>query len=122
MNTEKITLEIQQFKGSAVAKARSVGSTSPPSMSDAAATDDDGRSVITATSHGEGGVQTVQLSVPNPLTPAGPVADKPQDVPVAPAPPPKPRKTKKQLWDDVTITCKSYSASIPLLVSSHADQ
>jgi peroxin-3 len=105
-----------------VAKARSVGSTSPPSMSDAAATDDDGRSVITATSHGEGGVQTVQLSVPNPLTPAGPVADKPQDVPVAPAPPPKPRKTKKQLWDDVTITCMSFSASIPLLVSSHADQ
>ncbi|KAL1835896.1 hypothetical protein VTJ49DRAFT_5908 [Mycothermus thermophilus] len=119
MNTEKITLEIQQFKGSAIAKARSVGSTSPPSMSEANATDDDGRSIITVTSQGETGIQTTQISVPTPLTStAGSVSDKPQDVTVnVAAPPPKPRKTKKQLWDDVTITSITRSFTLVYTLS-----
>ncbi|KAL2270378.1 hypothetical protein VTJ83DRAFT_2562 [Remersonia thermophila] len=120
MNTEKITLEIQQFKGSALAKARSVGSTSPPSMSEANATDDDGRSIITVTSQGDTGIQTTQLSVPTPLTStAGSVVEKPQDAAgaTAVAAPSKPRKTKKQLWDEVTITSITRSFTLVYTLS-----
>lgn len=106
MDTERITYEIQQVKGSsAVARARSIGSTSPPSISETNATDDDGRSVITVSAHSEGGVQTTQLSVaaPSPSTTAadGHPATLHPDMALAP---PKPRKTKKQLWDDLKIS------------------
>ena len=106
MNTEKITYEIQQVKGSAVARARSIGSTSPPSMSETNATDDDGRSIITVSAQSEAGVQTTQISVATPSSTAvseGGPTSAPQETLLAP---PKPRKTKRQLWDDLTISCK----------------
>ncbi|KAK3357666.1 Peroxin-3 [Lasiosphaeria hispida] len=104
MNTEKITYEIPQIKGSTTAKTRSVGSLSPPSTSETAATDDDGRSIISVSVQSEAGVHTSQLSIPTPLTPAGTVigaSDAPQESPQTPQ---KARKTKRQLWDDLTIS------------------
>ncbi|AEO68935.1 96ac8690-41e6-4522-b331-c39351223ba8 [Thermothielavioides terrestris] len=107
MNTEKISLEIQQIKGSAATRIRSVGSTSPPSMSETNATDDDGRSIISVSAHSEAGVHTTQISVATPLASAGPAsgATETTDTPrQATATPTKPRKTKRQLWDDLTIS------------------
>ncbi|KAH6850083.1 Peroxin-3 [Chaetomium sp. MPI-CAGE-AT-0009] len=103
MNTEKITYEIQQMKGSATARTRSVGSTSPPSMSEMNATDDDGRSIITVSAQSESGMHTTQISVATPPSTAvseGGAADAPQTL----LAPPKPRKTKRQLWDELTIS------------------
>jgi len=103
MNTEKITYEIQQMKGSATARARSIGSTSPPSMSEATnVTDEDGRSIISLNVQSESGVHTSTISVPTALT-STTGADTPQE---SPQTPPKARKTKRQLWDDLTISCK----------------
>ncbi|KAG7290915.1 hypothetical protein NEMBOFW57_000920 [Staphylotrichum longicolle] len=104
MNTEQITYEIQQIKGSAVARARSIGSTSPPSMSETNATDDDGRSIITVSAQSEAGAVTTQISVPAPSATRGPdsgAAEVAQETHLAP---PKPRKTKRQLWDELTIS------------------
>ncbi|KAK3379338.1 Peroxin-3 [Lasiosphaeria ovina] len=98
MNTEKITYEIQQLKGP-VAKTRSVGSVSPPSLSETNATDDDGRSIISVSVQSEAGVHASQISVPPPLAT---VDGGPQEGP--PAQPQKARKTKRQLWDDLTIS------------------
>ncbi|KAL2127708.1 hypothetical protein VTI74DRAFT_10289 [Chaetomium olivicolor] len=103
MNTEKITYEIQQMKGSAAARARSIGSTSPPSISETNATEDDGRSIITVSAQSEAGVHTTQVSVATPATTTdggSGTANAPQET----LPPPKPRKTKRQLWDDLTIS------------------
>jgi len=107
MNVEKITYEIQQIKGSG-SRAKSIGSTSPPSMSEFAPTDDDGRSIISVSVKSETGLHTTQLNVSSSLTPADAAggsgaAEGARDIP---PPPPKPRKTKRQLWDDLTICCK----------------
>ncbi|KAK3375479.1 Peroxin-3 [Podospora didyma] len=103
MNTEKITYEIQQLKGSAVAKTRSLGSTSPPSLSETNATDDDGRSIISVSVQSEAGVHTSQISVPSPLATLDGGAQDGGAV-QTPQTPPKARKTKRQLWDDLTIS------------------
>ncbi|KAK3313860.1 peroxisomal biogenesis factor 3-like protein [Apodospora peruviana] len=104
MNTEKITYEIQQMKGSASARSQKrIGSTSPPSMSETtnATTDDDGRSIISLNIQSESGMHTSHILVPTPLTSTG--ADTPQEGTQTP-PPLKARKTKRQLWDDLTIS------------------
>lgn len=108
MNTEKITYEIQQMKGSATARTRSIGSTSPPTMSETNATDDDGRSIITVSAQSEGGMHTTQISVATPSSTAvseGGAPDTSQTLMVPPMVPSKPRKTKRQLWDELTISC-----------------
>ncbi|KAJ4304091.1 peroxin [Collariella sp. IMI 366227] len=97
MDTEKITYEIQQIKGSASARARSIGSTSPPSISETNATEDDGRSIVTVSAQSEAGAHTSQISVTTPALTAE-RSDGTADAP------PKPRKTKRQLWDDLTIS------------------
>ncbi|KAK4239970.1 Peroxin-3 [Achaetomium macrosporum] len=104
MNTEKISLEIQQMKGSTAARTRSIGSTSPPTMSEANATDDDGRSIITVSAQSEAGMHTTQLSVATPLPTAGPDSGTPGTPQQTLSTPSKPRKTKRQLWDDLTIS------------------
>ncbi|KAM7204987.1 Peroxin-3 domain containing protein [Rhypophila sp. PSN 637] len=102
MNTEKITYEIQQMKGSASARARSIGSTSPPSTSEITnVTDEDGRSIVSVNIQNESGLHTSSVSVPAPLT-STTGTDGTQDSPQIP--PPKARKTKRQLWDDLTIS------------------
>lgn len=99
MNTENITYEIQQMKGSGKAP-KAVGSLSPPSASETNATDDDGRSMVSMQS--ESGVHASQMSLPSPSAAAGGGADAPQDGGQAGQ---KNRKTKRQLWDDLTISC-----------------
>ncbi|KAK1827913.1 peroxin-3 [Podospora conica] len=101
MNTEKITYEIQQMKGSATAKTKSIGSLSPPTaMSEANTVDDDGRSTISVSVTSEAGVHMSQISVPSAALPEGIEAPAQE----APQTPQKPRKTKRQLWDDLTIS------------------
>ena len=99
MNTEKITLEIQQMK-SASKSARSGDSTAtPPSIADTTLTEEEGKSVASLQS--ESGVHASQMTLP----PAPQTGDGAQDGGQTPAP--KPRRTKRQLWDDLTISCKS---------------
>ena len=105
MNTEKITYEIQQLKSPAVARAKSIGSASPPSLSELA-TDDDGRSIISVSVQSESGIHASQISVPNPLTAAGAAQGTTDATSEGPQPSHRPRKTKRQLWDDLTISCK----------------
>ena len=103
MNTEKITHEIQQMKGSATAKTKSIGSLSPPTaLSEANTVDDDGRSTISVSVTSEAGVHMSQISVPSAALPEGIEAPASE----APPTPQKPRKTKRQLWDDLTISCE----------------
>jgi peroxin-3 len=104
MNTEKITYEIQQMKGSVAVKSRSIGSLSPPTVSDVATTitDDDGRSTVSVSVQSEAGVHTSQISIP-PMTSVASAESPAQDAPQTEQ---KPRKTKRQLWDDLTISCK----------------
>jgi peroxin-3 len=75
-------------------------------MSETNATDDDGRSIITVSAQSEAGMHATQISVATPVPGADPssgVADAaPQETLLAP---PKPRKTKRQLWDDLAISC-----------------
>lgn len=107
MDTEKITYEIQQMKGSAAVRTRSIGSTSPPSMSETNATDDDGRSIISVSVQSEAGMHTSQLSIPTPLSSSAAGSGVPEAPQGGHSTPLKPRKTKRQLWDDLTISCTS---------------
>ncbi|KAI5922163.1 Peroxin-3-domain-containing protein [Camillea tinctor] len=95
MNTEKITLEIQQMKSSK--NLRSGASTAaPPSIADTTLTEEEGRSIVSFQS--DSGVHASQISLgPS----AAPGDGTPDD---AAQSPPKPRKTKRQLWDDLTIS------------------
>ncbi len=97
MDTESITYEIQRIKGGAARSARSgsAGSASPPSLADTAMTDGDGRSLAS-----ESGIHASQIALPSPSA-----ADEgPQEGGQAAA---QRRKTKRQLWDDLTISCES---------------
>lgn len=92
LNTEKITYEIQQMKGSAK------GPASPPSISETTMTDEDGKSMTSAQS--ESGVHASQMAIPSPLA----TGDGAQDggAPAAQ----KAKRSKRQLWDDLIISCK----------------
>ncbi|KAI1384685.1 Peroxin-3 [Hypoxylon trugodes] len=95
MNTEKITLEIQQMKGNAKS-LRSSGelSATPPSIADTTMTEEEGKS--TASFQSESGIHASQMTLPSTSN-----GDGPQD---GGQPVQKPRKTKRQLWDDLTIS------------------
>ncbi|KAK4227920.1 putative PEX3 peroxisomal biogenesis factor 3 [Podospora fimiseda] len=122
MNTEKITFDIQQLKGpnSAVARAKSIGSTGPPSISaETNFTDEDGRSIISVSVQSEAGLHTTQLSVPPPLTTpngnaegAGATEGTASQESASLLAPPRPRKSKRQLWNDLTISSISRSYTL----------
>ncbi|PNY23768.1 Peroxisomal biogenesis factor 3 [Tolypocladium capitatum] len=97
LNTEQITYEIQQIKGSAKSlKAGSAESTaSPPSIADTAMTEEDGKSMASLQS--ESGIHASQITTPSPFAAAADAGQ--QDGAVH-----KTRKTKRQLWDDLTIS------------------
>jgi peroxin-3 len=104
MNTEEITYEIQQMKGS----GKAVGATSvmtdsitPPSTTEAN-TDEDGRSLVSMQS--DSGVHASQVALPPTSEPATDGASGAQTG--GESAPPNPRKTKRQLWDDLTISCE----------------
>ncbi|RYP80385.1 hypothetical protein DL770_006253 [Monosporascus sp. CRB-9-2] len=117
MNTEKITLEIQQMKASnnsnkaaaqpPPSKSEGGDSSTPPSYAEAAAappppsiadttmTEEEGKS--TASLQSESGVHASQIAVPPPSTAGDGTQDGGQT-------PQKARRTKRQLWDDLTIS------------------
>lgn len=108
MNTEKITLEIQQMKG--VKNARSAESTAtPPSIADTTLTEEEGKSTVSLQS--DSGVHASQVALPSPSTPN---TDGAQEGGQIPATAQKSRRTKRQLWDDLTISCKSKTNTIVL--------
>ncbi|KAI1504215.1 Peroxin-3-domain-containing protein [Biscogniauxia marginata] len=90
MNTEKITLEIQQMKSSKSMRS------APPSIADTTLTEEEGRSIVSFQS--DSGVHASQMSLGSPTT----TGEASQDDGGQPAP--KPRRTKRQLWDDLTIS------------------
>lgn len=96
MNTEQITFEIQQMKATKAIKNGGLESAAPPSIADTTMTEEDGKSMA---GQSESGVQTSQPPTSSPFN-AGGEANKEA---------PKPRKTKRQLWDDVTISGKWHS-------------
>ncbi|KAK8041855.1 hypothetical protein PG993_006378 [Apiospora rasikravindrae] len=94
MNTEKITLEIQQMKSAAKSTRSGDSNATPPSIADTTLTEgEEGKSVASASVQSESGMT---------LPPSSQTGDGAQDGGQAPAP--KPRRTKRQLWDDLTIS------------------
>ncbi|KID91076.1 Peroxin-3 family protein [Metarhizium guizhouense ARSEF 977] len=102
MNTEQITYEIQQIKGSTKGlKSGATESTSPPSIADTTMTEEDGKSMATSASiQSESGIHASQIVSPTPFSAAA-GQDGQQDGASAPR---VSRKTKRQLWDDLTIS------------------
>jgi peroxin-3 len=100
MNTEKITLEIQQMKG--VKGSRSSDSSgAPPSIADTTMTEEEGKSTVSFQS--ESGIHASQIALPS-SSATGDGAQDGGQLPKSPAQ--KSRRTKRQLWDDLTISCK----------------
>lgn len=92
LDVEKITLEIQQMKaGNGASKSVKSGSGDSMSLPETIGlTDEDGRSIISAS---ESGIHASQITVP----PADAGEQAQQE---------RPKRTKRQLWGDVTISCK----------------
>ncbi|KAJ2970633.1 hypothetical protein NQ176_g8096 [Zarea fungicola] len=101
MNTEQITYEIQHAKTAKVIKSNPAdASPTPPSIADTTLTEDDAKSSIMS----ESGVHASQASLP-PLTSVP--EDVAQDQPAA-----KPRRSKRQLWDDLIISSVTRSFTL----------
>ncbi|KUI65125.1 Peroxisomal biogenesis factor 3 [Cytospora mali] len=92
MDVEKITLEIQQMKGGAAKSIKSGNADSISLPETTGLTDEDGRSMVSAS---ESGVHASQITIP-PASQTSEGGEQPQ--------PEKPRRTKRQLWGDVTIS------------------
>lgn len=91
MDTEKITYEIQQMKSAKAVKAGAGEMAAPPSIADTSLTEDDSRSLAPDAAS--------VTSAP------APSAVSESEIKVAPeAAPPKPAKSKRQLWDDLAIS------------------
>ncbi|KAI3343801.1 Peroxin-3 family protein [Ustulina deusta] len=95
MNTENITLEIQQMKSAARSVRSGESSAAAPSIADTTLTEEEGKSIASLQS--ESGVHASQMALPS-VSSTGDVA---QDGGQALQ---KGRKTKRQLWDDLTIS------------------
>ncbi|KAI1212216.1 Peroxin-3 [Annulohypoxylon truncatum] len=93
MNTEKITLEIQQMKSKSLRNSGESSAT-PPSIADTTMTEEEGKSIVSL----ESGVHASQLSLP-PMSSVGDGSQDGSQVIQRPN-----RKTKRQLWDDLTIS------------------
>jgi peroxin-3 len=98
MNTENITLEIQQIKSAAKGiRSSESSSAAPPSTTDTILTEEEGKSIASVQS--ESGVHVSQTPLPS----ASSARDGAQDGSQTAQ---RPRKTKRQLWDDLTISCE----------------
>lgn len=149
MNTEKITLEIQQMKAprsttttnnttttttsngggapvessssSAPVPAAQATTTTgpPPSIADTTITEEEGGKSI-ASIQSESGVHASQVAVPPPAATATDPGEGTSQQESAQAAQQQARRTKRQLWDDLTISCKLFylSRRRPLLKSN----
>ena len=121
MNTERITLEIQQMRGSAAGRS-SLSISAPPSLADtsASAPDDDGRSLISVQTQGGGpdggalGDSTALLSAQKSNSEdrqvSGSDAGQSSSTPLparllSNATTTNKKKSKRQLWDELAISC-----------------
>ncbi|KAI2626726.1 Peroxin-3 [Hypoxylon sp. NC1633] len=96
MNTENITLEIQQMKGNTKGlRGSGESSATPPSIADTTMTEEEGKSIASLQS--ESGVHASQVTLPSVSNTGEGSQDSSQVVQ-------KSRKTKRQLWDDLTIS------------------
>ncbi|KAI1331180.1 Peroxin-3 [Xylariaceae sp. FL0255] len=95
MNTENITLEIQQMKTASRGLHSGESSATPPSIADTTITEEEGRSIASLQS--ESGVHASQIALPSPAVAGEGAQDGGHVVQ-------KSRKTKRQLWDDLTIS------------------
>ncbi|KAK2050760.1 peroxin-3 [Colletotrichum somersetense] len=110
MNTESITYEIQKMKGQT--KSLKVGeNVSPPSIADTTMTEDDGRSMVSSSVQSESGVHASIVTVPSAMSAVpteGAEGSASQDggaaAAAAAAVAQKNKKSKRQLWDDLTIS------------------
>lgn len=93
MNTEQITYEIQQAKAAKTPRSGVADSTTSPSIADTTITEDDGKSM--ASMQSESGIHASQIALSN-------TADSDQQDESTT----KSRRTKRQLWDDLIISCK----------------
>jgi len=123
MDTERITLEIQQMKG---AKGLRSGDphAAPPSIADTTMTEDESRSNFSGQSENVMLMHASQTSIPPPTNtevpeavtatvegdqegtsaPAPPAVQAPAPSAATLAPPGQKKKSKRQLWDDLTIS------------------
>ncbi|KAI1268360.1 Peroxin-3 [Xylariaceae sp. FL1019] len=95
MNTENITLEIQQMKSATRPVRSGDSSATPPSIADTTITEEEGKSVVSQQS--ESGVHASQVALPPVTSSTDGAQDGGQVVHQS-------RKTKRQLWDDLTIS------------------
>lgn len=79
------------MKATKAVKSGGNESAAPPSIADTTLTEEDGKSMA---SQSESGVHPSQIPTSSPFNAAGEANKEP----------PKLRKTKRQLWDDVTIS------------------
>ncbi|WDK15468.1 peroxin-3 [Colletotrichum graminicola] len=107
MNTENITYEIQKMKGQT--KSLKAGeNVAPPSIADTTMTEDDGRSMVSSSVQSESGVHASIVTVPNAMSAApaeraeGSAAQDGGAAAAAAAQ--KNKKSKRQLWNDLTIS------------------
>ncbi|KAI0122174.1 Peroxin-3 [Daldinia grandis] len=97
MNTERITLEIQQMKGSKALRSNGgESSAAPPSIADTTLTEEEGKSIASLPS--ESGVFASQMTISS-VSNAGDGSQDGGQQSVQ-----RLRKTKRQLWDDLTIS------------------
>ncbi|KAK7908570.1 peroxisomal biogenesis factor 3 [Apiospora marii] len=105
MNTERITLEIQQMKSAAKSTRSGEANATPPSIADTTLTEgEEGKSVASASLQSESGVHASQMTLPPSTSQTGDGGAQDGGQTTTPAPAPKPRRTKRQLWDDLTIS------------------
>ncbi|KAI1434906.1 Peroxin-3 [Xylaria sp. CBS 124048] len=97
MNTENITLEIQRMKSTARGARGGEMPAAPPSIADTTMTEEEGKSTA---GQSESGVHASQMSLPPASSVGGDSAQETLQTPT----PQKSRKTKRQLWDDLTIS------------------
>ncbi|KAI1075425.1 Peroxin-3 [Whalleya microplaca] len=93
MNTEKITLEIQQMKSKGSIRSGE-SSITPPSIADTTMTEEEGKSTVSFQS--DSGIHASQVTLPPTSNPGDGSQDNSQAM--------QKRKTKRQLWDDLTIS------------------
>lgn len=105
MNTEQITYEIQQMKGSTKSVKSGSGDsvTGPPSIADTTLTEEEGKSMA-ASMQSESGVHASQIATPSSAAGDGGQQDGGAQ---------KARKTKRQLWDDLTISGEHHCPFVP---------
>jgi peroxin-3 len=115
MNTEKITYEIQQMKGSAKSVRSGSGAESaagPPSIADTTLTEEESKSMASLQS--DSGVHASQIATPSPHAVAGEGGE--QDGGAQ-----KSYRSKRQLWDDLTISgrCLAGDDDLPCALSEN---